>query len=179
MKPKYYWHIHHGVLFEQATEPIKNRIAYIKSDKPECEVALRLRLLKPVKDQKRLIAILTAYRKATALAWEAYRKAKAPAWKAYKKATALASEAYKKATAPALEAYEKVEDSALEAYKKVEDSALEAYKKVEDSALEAYEKATALASAKRDRAINALHSKECPDCPWDGEMIFPKRNGSA
>jgi len=146
MKPKYYWHIHHGVLFEQATEPIKNRIAYIKSDKPECEVALRLRLLKPVKDQKRLIAILTAYRKATALAWEAYRKA-----------TALAWEAYKKATAPALEAYEKVEDSASEAYKK----------------------ATALASAKRDRAINALHSKECPDCPWDGETIFPKGDGSA
>ena len=146
MKPKYYWHIHHGVLFEQATEPIKNRIAYIKSDKLECEVALRLRLLKPVKDQKRLIAILTAYKKAVATALEAYRKAVAPAWEAYRKATALASEAYEK---------------------------------VEDSALEAYKKATALASAKRDRAINALHSKECPDCPWDGETIFPKRNGSA
>jgi len=135
MKPKYYWHIHHGGLFEEATEPIKNRIAYIKSDKPECEVALRLRLLKPVKDQKRLIAILTAYKKAKAPALEAYEKAKAPAL-----------EAYKKATAPALEAYEKVE---------------------------------ATASAKRDKAINALHSKECPDCPWDGETIFPKRNGSA
>jgi hypothetical protein len=146
MNTKYYWHIHHGILFEEATEPIKNRIAYIKSDKPECEVALRLRLLKPVKDQKRLIAILTAYKKAVATALEAYRKA-----------TALAWEAYKKAVAPALEAYEKVEDSASEAYRK----------------------ATALASAKRDRAINALHSKECPDCPWDGEMIFPKRNGSA
>ena len=110
MKPKYYWHIHHGILFEQATEPIKNRIAYIKSDKPECEVALRLRLLKPVKDQKRLIAILTAY--------------------------------------------EKVEALALEAYKKVEATAL----------------------AKRDGAINTLHAKECPDCPWDGETIFPKRS---
>ena len=113
MKPKYYWHIHHRVLFEQATEPIKNRIAYIKAEKPECEVALRLRLLKPVKDQKRLIAILTAYEKAEATALEAYEKAKAPA------------------------------------------------------------------SAKRDEAINALHAKECPDCPWDGETIFPKRNGSA
>ena len=135
MNTKYYWHIHHGILFEEATEPIKNRIAYIKSDKPECEVALRLRLLKPVKDQKRLIAILTAY--------------------------------------------EKVEDSALEAYEKATALASEAYEKVEAPALEAYEKATALASAKRDRAINALHSKECPDCPWDGETIFPKRNGSA
>jgi len=157
MKPKYYWHIHHGVLFEEATEPIKNRIAYIKAEKAEWERSLRLRLLKPVKDQKRLIAILTAYKKAVATAWEAYRKA-----------TALAWEAYRKAVAPALEAYENVEDSASEAYEKVE-----------DSASEAYEKATALASAKRDRAINALHSKECPDCPWDGMTIFPKRNGSA
>ena len=111
MKSKYYWHIHHGILFEELTEPIKNRIAYIKSDKPECEVALRLRLLKPVKDQKRLIAILTAYRKALA---------------------------------PALEAYEKAKATALE--------------------------------AKRDEAINALHAKECPDCPWDGMTIFPKRS---
>ena len=120
MKTKYYWHIHHEVLFEQATEPIKNRIAYIKSDKPECEVALRLRLLKPVKNQTRLIAILTAYRKAVA-----------PAWEAYEKATAPALEAYKKAKAPAW--------------------------------------------AKRDKAINALHAKECPNCPWDGMTIFPKR----
>lgn len=22
-------------------------------------------------------------------------------------------------------------------------------------------------------AINALHAKECPDCPWDGKTIFP------
>ena len=22
--------------------------------------------------------------------------------------------------------------------------------------------------------INALHEKECPDCPWDGKTIFPK-----
>ena len=125
MKPKYYWHIHHGVLFEEATEPIKNRIAYINAEKPECEVALRLRLLKPVKDQKRLIAILTAYEKATAPALEAYRKA----------------------LAPALEAYDKAKATVLE--------------------------------VKRDEAINALHAKECPDCPWDGETIFPKRNGSA
>jgi hypothetical protein len=22
--------------------------------------------------------------------------------------------------------------------------------------------------------INALHKKECPDCPWNGKTIFPK-----
>ena len=24
-------------------------------------------------------------------------------------------------------------------------------------------------------AIEALHAIECPDCPWDGESIFPRR----
>jgi len=170
-----YWHIHHGILFEEATEPIKNRIAYIKSDKPECEVALRLRLLKPVKDQKRLIAILTAYRKATATALEAYEKALAPALEAYEKATAPALEAYKKAKATALEAYKKALATASEAYRKATAPALEAYRKATATALEAYKKVEATASAKRDEAINALHAKECPDCPWDGMTIFPKR----
>jgi len=168
MKPKYYWHIHHGVLFEQATEPIKNRIAYIKAEKAEWERSLRLRLLKPVKDQKRLIAILTAYEKATAPALEAYKKVEVTAWEAYEKAKATALEAYKKAKAPAWEAYEKAKATALEAYEKAK-----------APALEAYEKATAPASAKRDKAINTLHAKECPNCPWDGMTIFPKRNGSA
>ena len=28
------------------------------------------------------------------------------------------------------------------------------------------------------RAILALHEKECPDCPWDGETIFPKQKAT-
>ena len=46
---KMYWHIHHEVLVENLTEPLKNRIAYIKESKPKNEVALRLKLLKKVK----------------------------------------------------------------------------------------------------------------------------------
>ena len=26
-------------------------------------------------------------------------------------------------------------------------------------------------------AILALHAQECPDCPWDGDSIFPKKEG--
>jgi hypothetical protein len=44
-----YWHIHHQQLVENLTEPLKNRIAYIKSDKPKEEQAIRLKLLKKVK----------------------------------------------------------------------------------------------------------------------------------
>ena len=41
-------HCHHEVLFEILTEPAENRIAYILSDKPRNEQALRLRLFRPV-----------------------------------------------------------------------------------------------------------------------------------
>ena len=48
-KPKFYWHIHHDTLVETLTEPIENRIKYIKENKPKSEIALRLKLLRPVK----------------------------------------------------------------------------------------------------------------------------------
>jgi hypothetical protein len=44
----FWWHIHHEVLVEQLSEPVRARINYIKSDKPKDEVELRLKLLKPV-----------------------------------------------------------------------------------------------------------------------------------
>lgn len=43
-----YLHIHHKVLWEWATEPIENRIEYIKREKPEHERPTRLRLLKEI-----------------------------------------------------------------------------------------------------------------------------------
>jgi hypothetical protein len=46
---KLYWHVHHEILVENLTEPLKNRIAYIKAEKPEEEIKIRLKLLKRVK----------------------------------------------------------------------------------------------------------------------------------
>jgi len=43
-----WWHVHHNKLWEPLTEPIRNRINYIKNNKPKEEIELRLRLLKPV-----------------------------------------------------------------------------------------------------------------------------------
>lgn len=43
-----YWHIHHEILVENLMEPLKNRIKYIKEEKPKDEVKLRLKLLKKV-----------------------------------------------------------------------------------------------------------------------------------
>ena len=43
------WHCHHDVLLEPLTEPLKNRIKFIKENKPKDEIKLRLKLLKPVR----------------------------------------------------------------------------------------------------------------------------------
>lgn len=46
--PVYYWHVHHEVLAEALTEPIQNRINYIKQSKATDEVPTRLHLMRPV-----------------------------------------------------------------------------------------------------------------------------------
>ena len=51
---KPYWHIHHETLLEWNTEPIENRIAYIKVSKSPEEIPTRLRLLKPVQGLNQL-----------------------------------------------------------------------------------------------------------------------------
>jgi len=48
-KIQWAWHIHHDILIEPLIEPLKNRIEYIKKNKPIEEQPLRLRLLKEVK----------------------------------------------------------------------------------------------------------------------------------
>jgi len=71
----YYWHIHHKRLMEAATEPIANRIAYIRENKPASEVPTRLRLLRAVTDQERA----ATYNAAIASAGAAYDAAIASA----------------------------------------------------------------------------------------------------
>ena len=104
-------HIHHEQPFEALTEPIENRIAYILSDKPKKEQALRLRLMRPV-----TAPAWAEYWKVRAAAWaeyekveDEYQRAKAAAWAEhqYEKATVAAWAEYEKATAPARAEYQK------------------------------------------------------------------------
>jgi len=130
---KAYWHIHHDVLVEFATEPIRNRIKYIKKHKPAGEVKTRLRLLKPVKG-KLPEAVVKA------------GKAYVDAAKVHKKASDL---------------------NAPDRFWDVYIEACEGY----DLAREAYYQAL----IDNMPAVLELHTKECPNCPWDGETIFPER----
>ena len=100
-KPKLYWHIHHDTLLEK-TSNIQERIDYIKAEKAEAEIPLRLKLMTPVLHPEKLPA---RFRKAS----EAYHKAR----EAYNKT----EEAYYKA-AEALDKAEEAYDKAREAYHK-------------------------------------------------------------
>jgi len=71
---KLFWHIHHDTLIESLTEPLKVRIAYIKKEKSEDEIKLRLKLLKPVKGKLPMEVIKA--RKAYDKARKAYDKAR-------------------------------------------------------------------------------------------------------
>ena len=105
-------HCHHRLLFETLTEPLRNRIKYIKEEKPEHEVETRLgaiRILTPAEVKtipKGVMKKLEAYNKA----WGVYNKA----WGVYNKA----GEAYNKAReayVKAREACEKAEDAFVDA----------------------------------------------------------------
>jgi hypothetical protein len=120
---QFYWHIHHDKLVECATEPIEERIEYIRKYKLPDEIETRLRLLKPVRGS--LPAPFVEAMRAYDEAWRAYveaRHALNEAWRAYEEAG------------------------------------------------RAYDEARRAHAAE----IEALHAAECPNCPWDGETIFPK-----
>jgi hypothetical protein len=51
------WHVHHAVLYEKLTEPMKNRIDYVKASKTD-DPTLRLKLMRVVKDQSAMTKIV-------------------------------------------------------------------------------------------------------------------------
>src|SRR3990167_8044562 len=141
----WYWHVHHDILVERLIAPVQERIDFIMKNKPKDEIEARLRLLKPVNDQNTLT-----------VAGKARDEARAAARKAYDEAEA-AARAYK-AMAPA---------------RKARDEAWKAYYEAEVMVLEAYDEAETVARKVYDEAVSRLHKKECYDCPWDGQTIFP------
>jgi hypothetical protein len=58
---------------------------------------------------------------------------------------------------------------ASRAYDKARRACVEAYRAY-DEASQAHDEAI----ARHLPAIQALHAQECPNCPWDGETIFPE-----
>ena len=81
-KPTLYWHIHHEILIEETTD-IQERIDYIRANKPEKEIPLRLKLMTPVLHPEKLPSSFRKAREAYLKATEAYDKAREFYDKAY------------------------------------------------------------------------------------------------
>jgi tetratricopeptide (TPR) repeat protein len=154
----WWWCVHHEIHLEQLKEPVENRVAYIRENKPGSEIDRRLRELAPVLYPERIpnqfAKAWDEHDKAWAAydkAWAAYNKARDEhdkAWAAYDKAWA----AYNKARAE--------HDKAWAAY----DKAWAAY----DKAWAAYNKAR----AEHEMELAALHLEEYPNTQWNGKSIF-------
>ena len=102
------WHVHHNVLIELLTEPIENRIKYIKKFKPKNEIKLRLKLLKVVKGELPK-EFVEAWQKCDET-WQEYVEARQKydeAWQKYYKAWQGCVEAYKKYESQILALHEK------------------------------------------------------------------------
>jgi len=126
-------------------DSIEGRVGEIERTKPAYEHETRLRLMKLVKGE--LPAELATALQAYEPAWQGFE----PVWEVYEPAW--------QGFEPAWLTYE----PAWLAYL----AAREAY----DTARQAFE----TLYTKHLPAIEALHAIECPDCPWDGESIFPRR----
>jgi hypothetical protein len=167
MKKKgWFWHVHHDTLIEWS-EDIDERIEYIKNHKPPNEIPLRLKLLKPVKGKIPSAAWEKAY-----VAWQKADAAWEKAYVARQKASAAWEKAYvawQKADAARQKAYVAVQKAEAARQK-----AYVAWQKADAAREKAYvARQKAEAARQTNPTVLALHAKECPNCPRDGETIFP------
>ena len=147
-KKGFYWHLHHEVLLEWCHD-YDERARYTRTNKPESEKILRFKLFKPVKGQlpKELIRAGQAYEKA----WQAFYKTLQTYCKTNKTYNKMRLQACAKA-------YYKTQQDHHKAMRTFFNQAKQAYKN---------------ALINNAEFIEKLHSLECPNCPWDGETIFP------
>jgi multidrug resistance efflux pump len=155
------WHIHHDILVEPLTEPIENRIAFIKANKPKNEVETRLRLMKPVRGK------LPKLNKARA----ELDKARAELDKARAEWNKAGAE-WNKASAELDKARAELDKARAEWNKACAE--LDKARAEWDKARAELHKAHAeWYKARAAPSVLKLHAKECPNCPWNGETIFP------
>mgnify|MGYP001615385474 CR=1 FL=1 len=163
-KAGYYWHVHHDKLIEYSDD-IDERLRYIKDNKPPEEINIRLELLKKVK------GVLPKPCRDAVEACRDADKAYQDADKAYQDADKACRDAVK-ACRDAVKACRDADKACRDAVKPYRD-ADKAYRDADKACRDAVEACRDAVKPYRDE-IEALHKKECPNCPWDGDTIFPK-----
>jgi len=172
------WHVHHDILVEPLTEPFENRVEYIRRFKPEHEVETRLRLMRPVRetisppkywseaDAKRREA--GAKRREADARWsEADAKGKKADAKR-READAKWSETYAKRR-EADAKWREADAKWSETYAKWREADAR-WREADAKWREAGAKWRTEPSWQK---VLDLHATECPNCPWNGETIFP------
>ena len=168
------WHVHHDVLVEPLLESIQNRIKYIKEFKPKDEIELRLRLLRVVKGElpKEYVEAGKRYCEARRKAIKAYEEGQKFVeikQKYYKAKWEIKKGKLSKEFINTERQYYEARRRAIEVKKK--------YYKARQKFIEAKERYYK-AYKKHEPEILALHAKECPNCTWNGKIIFNKEGKS-
>ena len=143
-------HCHHEVLAERLDEPAENRINYILNCKPQQELALRLRLFRPITQE---IIDRHADRQKADADWQ---KAYADRQKAYADWQKVDADS-QKADAD----WQKADADRQKAYADWQKAYADWQKAYAD-----WQKAYA-------EFGTLVHFDVCKDCPWDGHTIFP------
>lgn len=185
IKTGWAFHIHDRILIEFCTD-YDGRVEFIKLHKPQEEQPLRLRLFQLIPNDKlppALVQAGEAYEQANK-AYDQAREVNNQARKAYdqaRKPYEQARKSYEQArksyvqTRKAYDQTRKPYDQASEAY----DQAWEAYEQARKASIQAWEffqsidrnYTEALETYKPE--LLKLHQELCPNCPWDGQTIFP------
>lgn len=154
------WHCYHDHLCGWDTTARQDRIADIRKYKPEGEIALRLKLFHPMSAVA--TALLPAYnaavKRADALLEKRRRRAQARDYKRVLAADAVMRAAKGRARENAGLIFCNEKEAAWQEYKVT-------MLRAEEAALRVKTRARA--------ALEARHKIECPNCPWNGETIFP------
>lgn len=172
---KYAFHLHHEVLFEEiAYSGPQERIDFIMESKPLDELPTRLRLIRPVPNDKLpeipdWAAIIKATTERLTLANSNYESArrgirgvsKSDLDAAYYDFTSFPDKVRFDALKAASEKYAKANEG------------IEAARKERDDAIVANNDALSHKNPFTPEQIDALHKELCePDCPWDGKTIL-------
>ena len=155
-----FWHIHHRSLFEHSLE-IKTRQKHLLT-KPNNEVPIRLKRLRPIKGVLGNPKIYAAYMKACLH----FEKIRNELTEAAAKRDQIIHENYRTA---ALRAEKKTKKRAKSV------PSLTRFYNTESTARRAttdlWEKLRYTISHEE---AETLHKKECKKCPWNGQTLFPK-----
>jgi aminoglycoside phosphotransferase len=153
-------------LIEPLTEPLQNRLDFIRVHKAYDEIPYRLRLIDVVKGELPAAVVTAAAARTQAIADRV----------ATMEAESLAYAVRNKAISAFLAADAEPTDAKLSAVRSAaEETYLPTWKAYTDATMVAAQASDDLENAFDDGrdAIEALHKTEHPDCPWDGRTIFP------